>query len=1220
MLKKNHVHSLIIFTLLFWVFIFVRFYWNNYQNTDPLQLQKALQEDVYNKTKQIDNAIVRGYSGNFYKHLPKDVYFFLYQDDQLKDWNTNIVLPRHHPTLDNRFQLITLDKSKYLIKAKHLDRHNKIIFLIPLCFSYPVENEYLKTHFIANNNIPANTIISSKQLKDGFELKDYSNNILAYVSLNTKEIKNLSPNYLDIILVIIGVFFVYASINISNISLSRKRNQWKGFLFSVFIISFFRMLLYVFGIPFNARQLDFFSPVIYHKNFLLASLGDVFFNALGFMWVVSYVYKYTDYTLAFKYLKNQTLRKICLLFIIAFSVYIFYQAIFITHSLIMDAAISFEISNIKNVSILNFAGLVIMCLISGGVALAMNLINYLINNLTKQKFLKYFLMLCFLVLFNNILPYNLSHITLFFLCIWFILFYVLLDFLKIKITTDVSELSTIFWLLYVCISFTFLLLFFTNKREQKNKINIVNELSVLRRDTTLEKYLEPIVNSLSLDSIFSSYKAKSTYQNITLRNFLQASNFSNLNNAYVVNIDTEYNFLKAIVKNQGAFNKQDTYDWQSTKHRNLLFRENEGGNLEYKLILPFPDNKQVRLTIYFYLRNLENHSIFPELLTTDSFLSLKKFENFAFAKYEHGKLKYHSSDVQFPLFSKHAKLYTNSNSFFQRNNKIWNWYQLPNRTEFVIMQNAVSWLDGVILFSYLFGISIIIILTIILYRLFASLFVLKEYKRHLIVFNFRKKTHYAMLSLVLISFLILGILTISFLFVRFEQNNKSTLLSTAQKFKEPIQRFIFEKHLDTLDTSIIAKLNLQEIVNNSALNTHADINIFGLDGKLLSSSNTDLFVKGIIAPIIPNIPLHYLKSSNIPILSHDEHIGLLDFKVAYMNLFDDNGNTIAYMSMPIYASQKEIRYQITYLVIAMTNLYAFIFVLSTLLAFVVTNGLTRSFNLIIKQFQRVNLQKNELLEWPYDDDIGLMVKEYNKMIKKLEESAHQLAQSEREDAWKDMAKQVAHEIKNPLTPMRLNLQFLQNAINNKQDNALAITKKVTDSLIEQIDNLNYIASEFSNFAKLPDPQVAIFSLNAILENSVSIYNNESNIIISLSLPNHQILIRSDRSHMLRVFSNLLQNAVQAIPEGKQGLINVNLYMQNQLAVIQVKDNGVGIPPSIKSDVFVPHFTTKNAGSGIGLAMTKRIVEYWNGSIWFESIENEGTEFYIKLPILEQTVT
>ncbi|NBX27663.1 MAG: GHKL domain-containing protein [Chitinophagia bacterium] len=455
-----------------------------------------------------------------------------------------------------------------------------------------------------------------------------------------------------------------------------------------------------------------------------------------------------------------------------------------------------------------------------------------------------------------------------------------------------------------------------------------------------------------------------------------------------------------------------------------------------------------------------------------------------------------------------------------------------------------------------------------------------------------------MLSLVLVSFLILGTVTISFLFLRFEQNNNNNLLSTAQKFKEPIQQYIFNKQLYAVDSSVIDSIKLQHLLTTNNQNTYADVNIFDLSGKLLSTSNMQLFNQGIVAPILSRDAMRLLSVNATSILCLDDKIGLLHFKVAYMNLYDELGNTIAYVSMPIYTSEKEIRYQITYLIIAMTNLYAFIFVLSTLLAFVVTNGLTSSFNLIIKQFQRVNLQK---------------------MVKKLEESAHQLAQTEREDAWKEMAKQVAHEIKNPLTPMRLNLQFLQNAIKNKQDNTLEITRKVTDSLIEQIDNLNYIASEFSNFAKLPDPQIAVFSLNTILESSVSIYKNESTITISLSLPPRPIIIKSDKSHLLRVFSNLLQNAVQSIPEGKEGLIQVNLYTQNQLAVVQVKDNGSGIPSSIRENVFIPHFTTKNAGSGIGLAMTKRIVEYWHGSIWFESIESEGTDFYVALPFLDDTI-
>lgn len=1129
MLKKNYIRSLIIFTLLFWVFIFIRFYWNSYKNNNPLQLQKALQEDVFNKTSQIEKAIGIGYTSNFSKLLPKDVYYFLYQKEELIDWNTHFVLPKYQHVSENKYQIITLFNSRYLIKSQKIDSNRKLVFLVPICISYNIENEYLQSHFVANKYIPVTTILQEKYKKGGFALKDNHQNVIAYANFNPKEIKKIVPNYLDIILVIVAVFLLYASINISNIGLSRKKHQWKGFLFSVFIISFFRLLLYIFGIPFNARQLDFFSPLIYHKDAILYSLGDVFFNALGFMWIVSYVYKYTDYTIAFKQLQHKYLKALALLLSVAFSVYIFYQAIFITHSLITDANISFDVSNIKNITVLNFSGLVIMCLISGGVALTLNLTNYLINNLNSNKFLKYLLIGLFLLLFRGVLPVALSLATVFCISLWLVLFYILLDYIKIKITTDVSELSTIFWLLYVCISFTVLLLYFTNQREQLNKIRIVKELSVFQgvnKDASLRK----------TDSLIAIGRKTSS---IAINNYT------------------------------------------STR--------------------------------------INSESLFPELLTTNSFNVFHKYQNYAIAKYINGKLYYQKGDFQFPLFLRHTLPHKQNHSFFKRNNSLWSYYPLPNHAALVIVQEGISWLDGVIIFSYLFGISIIIILFIILYRLYASLFVLKEYKSHLIVFNFRKKTHYAMLSLVLVSFLILGTVTISFLFLRFEQNNNNNLSSTAQKFKEPIQEYIFNKHLYAVDSSVIDSIKLQDLLTTINPNTHADVNIFDLSGKLLSTSNMQLFNQGIVAPILSRDAMRLLSVNATSILCLDDKIGLLHFKVAYMNLYDELGNTIAYVSMPIYTSEKEIRYQITYLIIAMTNLYAFIFVLSTLLAFVVTNGLTSSFNLIIKQFQRVNLQKNETLEWPYDDDIGLMVAEYNKMVKKLEESAHQLAQTEREDAWKEMAKQVAHEIKNPLTPMRLNLQFLQNAIKNKQDNTLEITRKVTDSLIEQIDNLNYIASEFSNFAKLPDPQIAVFSLNTILESSVSIYKNESTITISLSLPPRPIIIKSDKSHLLRVFSNLLQNAVQSIPEGKEGLIQVNLYTQNQLAVVQVKDNGSGIPSSIREDVFIPHFTTKNAGSGIGLAMTKRIVEYWHGSIWFESIENEGTDFYVALPFLDDTI-
>jgi hypothetical protein len=186
MLKKNYIRSLIIFTLLFWVFIFIRFYWNSYQNNNPLQLQKALQEDVFNKTSQIEKAIEIGYTSNFSKLLPKDVYYFLYQKEELIDWNTNFVLPKYQQASENKYQLITLFNSRFLIKSQRIDSNKKLIFLIPLCISYAIENEYLQSHFIANKYIPVTTILQEKYKKGCFALKDNHQNVIAYAYFNPK--------------------------------------------------------------------------------------------------------------------------------------------------------------------------------------------------------------------------------------------------------------------------------------------------------------------------------------------------------------------------------------------------------------------------------------------------------------------------------------------------------------------------------------------------------------------------------------------------------------------------------------------------------------------------------------------------------------------------------------------------------------------------------------------------------------------------------------------------------------------------------------------------------------------------------------------------------------------------------------------------------------------------------------------------------------------------
>jgi len=200
--------------------------------------------------------------------------------------------------------------------------------------------------------------------------------------------------------------------------------------------------------------------------------------------------------------------------------------------------------------------------------------------------------------------------------------------------------------------------------------------------------------------------------------------------------------------------------------------------------------------------------------------------------------------------------------------------------------------------------------------------------------------------------------------------------------------------------------------------------------------------------------------------------------------------------------------------------------------------------------------------------------------------------------------------------LKLNIQYLQQAVKNDNPNIKELTDKVSLSIIEQIDNLSYIASEFSNFAKMPEARPEEMELSELLNKAVELYRNDAHIQLTISRPDERIFVYSDHSQLLRVFTNLLENAKQAIPDERTGNIAVSITVENETAVIKISDDGIGIPDDVVNNMFQPYFTTKSSGTGLGLAMTKKIIEFWKGEIWFETQEGIGTSFYIRLPLIK----
>jgi len=327
-----------------------------------------------------------------------------------------------------------------------------------------------------------------------------------------------------------------------------------------------------------------------------------------------------------------------------------------------------------------------------------------------------------------------------------------------------------------------------------------------------------------------------------------------------------------------------------------------------------------------------------------------------------------------------------------------------------------------------------------------------------------------------------------------------------------------------------------------------------------------------------------------------------------------NGEAIAQFDAEVETLQLGLGFR--QIILTLLNIYVFLFVLTGGIAVAVSNSITAPLKVLSERLKSLKLgKKNVPLNWNQKDELGELIRDYNRMILQLEESAKIMATTERETAWREMAKQVAHEIKNPLTPMKLSLQHLQFAIENDNPNKEKLFRKVSATLIEQIDNLNRIASEFSSFAKMPEPENRVVSLNEVVASIHDLFRERKDMDIKLFVPIDDLRVFADKDHLLRVMSNLIKNAIQAIPSDRRGLITIKLYKKADEAVIKVSDNGKGIPDEVKEKVFKPNFTSKSSGTGLGLAICANIIEGFNGKIYFETEVNKGTDFYVIIPLM-----
>ncbi len=298
------------------------------------------------------------------------------------------------------------------------------------------------------------------------------------------------------------------------------------------------------------------------------------------------------------------------------------------------------------------------------------------------------------------------------------------------------------------------------------------------------------------------------------------------------------------------------------------------------------------------------------------------------------------------------------------------------------------------------------------------------------------------------------------------------------------------------------------------------------------------------------------------------------------------------------------------------NVYVLLFLVAGAIAIALANSISKPVEILGEKLEILNLsENNDLLKWDKQDEIGKLIEIYNRTVKKLEESAKIISKIERDSAWREMAKQVAHEIKNPLTPLKLNIQYMQGVVGNTPERAADMVKQLAPSLIEQINNLDKIATEFADFAKMPQASNEKVRLNEIVKAVHDFFRKREDIDIQLYVPINDLIVFADKNHLVSILNNILKNAIQAIPTDKVGKIVIELYKKNNDAIVKITDNGTGIPDEMLSKVFSPNFTTKNSGTGLGLAISTNMIQAFNGKIYFETEVGKGTSFFVEIPLM-----
>jgi len=1234
MLKKRRL-ILFVFIALLGVVLSIDFFWDSKNNS--AEFKKQIEQRISKVVDEFDQDYLNLLMNNRPNDrvdftsltIPTHHPFYLFSESgTLLYWSDNEMAPVFEDFKRTRkFQLIENSKGTYLTQLRKLSRDGRGYWMVQvysLFDNVEIENEYLSAG--PNPEIFGNDrLVLSSEPQEGYIAIERDNEEYLFSILFRVGYANAGQDANQPVMVfffsLLGLVLIIGGDFVSTIW--GKGRRLAAIVYVVIIMASIRAIMIVFNFPQSFTNMELFDPSQYASSVLTPSLGDLLLNVMCCLVVLIMVlavlrrkrvlikvmnFKKGYYDWVFLLLVYTLSTALMILFYNMFS------------NIVKNSQWNLNILALPTFDHLKAISLVIIFLAGAGYVLFTIIgLNMVLYKSPKQKTFA----LKLLVAFGSLIAVVLGFIDLVYLVPFLAHLILLIVIITFKLYNNLFKLrmDTFLTFFFGCLVGSIITGAAAYKDIQKEEILSKEKFAhqILMEDDLMAEFFISDVMGKVREDVFIKKRLMDPL--LSKEPIVQK-----IRKAYMVNNFDQYD-ISIQVFNKGGENflnreseeTLDDYRFQymnsdyATSHLNLFYiRGNDigAGNKFYAFINIYDDQSYIgTIVIELVQQRIQSSSIFPKLLLDSKYAEMHHIGIFDYAIFRDDVLQF--STGLFNYRNEAIKNILSQKDLFSTGVSLDGYHHMGVEGEgTVVVVSSPSYPASYILADVALFFVTYLILTLISIFLFSLFFGINNFR-----FNYATKLQFYLNFAFFFPMLIISLVTVGLLRNLYTEDLHQQYLEKATIIRDNLSTFLVNQPYLSMDHE-----EFSNEIYQLAGSTNTDINLYLPNGKLVATNQPNIFDKKILTDYLnPKAYAQMIESQDNHLIL-DEQVGSLNYKTVYLALRDkEKQHLLGVIAIPFFESETELNDLIVDVFSSILNIFVVLFIVFLIISYFVSRRLTTPFKLLTQKIKATTLQHNEPMNWPAQDEIGMLVNEYNNMLFKLEASTKILASNEKESAWREMAKQVAHEIKNPLTPMKLTLQHMLRLQAAGELDDPEMLKKPVQTLINQVDVLSDIATSFSTFAKMPLPKNDIMDFRLVVVEAVQLFqNHERAKVLFMDEIEGQLLIMGDSKLFGRVISNLIINGIQSVESDRDAEIHVVLSKKANHVQLEIRDNGKGIDEELKDKIFMPNFSTKSEGSGLGLAIAKRGVETAGGKIWFVTSVGKGTSFFLSFPLFQSS--